>query len=827
MDRPASRCPDDMPSFRPLISCALALASLGAVAPTAAEAGVSSWTKWIQGDPTYDDAWVRSFAQDGTSYYAGTEDDGVFRSTNAGVTWTRASSGLDEVPGGRNVRVVFNDGGTLLAGTSAGLFKGAGGGWSPLAQGPEPAPGSKTKLNKGVQDLERVGGTLLAGVHSGGVYTSGDAGATWKPPAPGNGMVAAETVWDLTRHPITPNLVLAATTSGVYRSTDGGTSWELRNDGLPSTITLRVVADQHLPNVYYVGTTGNGVYRTVDAGQTWQPINAGLGFGNLTVRGIFQVPQLPGSLYAATGNGLYVTHNADVGDWLTPRWRKVTNAGLGASAEMWALADFFFAPGTIGAGTHGNGGGGFHMQVVPPVNQSAPTISGTTAVGRTLTANAGTWQGTPDIVFTYQWEVFRNGGWSAIPGATKSTYVLTAEDKDDRVRVRVFAENPFPLPEPVEAVSAQSAVIAANPGSLPGSQVAGSPTVQDPDGTPQPGEVVTAVPPTFTPAATSWSYAWYRCDFDQIDDCTLVPTQTDSTFTLTHSEVGHRMRAKAIGSNADGSKTSDLGGASNLVFPPDPVNVEKPTVSKNAWIGQSMVSTAGTWADPSTKYSRRWMRCNAQGQSCEYLPDTGVARTVVAADLGKTLKVEVKGDPNGGNQLPAPVWVESAVSPVVVATDPNPPAPDPVAPQPQQPGAGDPPVTPQGQQPQGQQPGPQPQGQQPQADALAPALGRLSFSTKAFKLTVSERSTVTVTIAKVRPGRRAKGTCVRPTAKLRKAKRCDRLTTVQTLKATGQGALSLKLKGKLPKGRYRASVVARDLAGNATKPRTLDLRVRR
>ena len=88
-----------------------------------------------------------------------------------------------------NVRTVFTSGvSTVYAGTTAGLFKSEGGGaFQPVAQGPEEDPKNPKKLNQAVQTVFTglVPGQMLAGVASGGVYKSTDGGATWQPPAPG------------------------------------------------------------------------------------------------------------------------------------------------------------------------------------------------------------------------------------------------------------------------------------------------------------------------------------------------------------------------------------------------------------------------------------------------------------------------------------------------------------------------------------------------------------------------------------------------------------------------------------------------------------------
>jgi len=100
-----------------------------------------------------------------------------------------------------------------------------------------------------------------------------------------------------------------------------------------------------------------------------------------------------------------------------------------------------------------------------------------------------------------------------------------------------------------------------------------------------------------------------------------------------------------------------------------------------------------------------------------------------------------------------------------------------------------------------------------------------------IRFTLSEPASVKVAIQRATAGRRRGARCVKPTAKLRRAKRCTRYVLKGTLQRSGKaGANAVAFSGRLGKralrpGRYRAVITATDLAHNAGKPVTLSFRI--
>lgn len=844
-----------------------------------AHAGLSVWTGLPGLDAGNGAQWIRDFQFEsfppttGTTAYAATEGQGVFRSQFGGAAWSPFNNGLEDISA-KYVRTLLVSGTDVYAGTDLGVFKSEGGGqWKPLAQGPEESPANPKKLNESVQSLVSVpGGTMLAGVFSGGVFRSTDDGKTWTPPAPGNGMPAHQTVTSIVSFPFLPGgPVFAASGTGIYRSFDSGATWTLASDGIGGGASPNFLwVDSNRPNVHYAGTGASGMYRSTNSGLTWHEINTG--FGAVRTRGLQIFTGDDGAvLYAATEEALWAGRVPGAGTSPPPpTWRQVTTSGLGNNTIMWSLTapsvpGVGGAPGLF-AGTQSNGG--YFLTFEPPdsacptpatAHAACPKITdedGNAAVvqeGKTLKASRGTWTGTEPVDRAIQWQRCTgvNTGCTDIPNETAETYVITEDDFDDgiRFRVEITATNPFPSFDLIQRFSLTTAATTANPNNLPGASQTNAPTIDvlspGQDSSPKVGDTLYAELGTqpspftdgwFNPKATSHEFQWLRCS-GFIQTCRDIPGATDREYTLVTGDGNRSFKVRVTGTNNAGSTELTSPDTNEVISAPAEAT-ENPQLFGDAYPGETLTGTVGAWKDPSTGFRRQWLRCDADGQFCTFIqeigtgdPETGPSYTVREEDLGYVLKMRVIADVNGDitdgldNAAPSAVEVDTAPS-AVVAPRPLPPPP-PI-------GGG----TPSGD----GGSGPGPAGV---ADTLAPGLTALSLTNRrfvvgseatatiagrrtpkgtVFRFRLSEPATAALTIERRLPGRKVGRKCRAPSRKLRKRKKCTRAKRagVLTRRDLPAGAAAVPFSGRIGKkklapGSYQVKVVATDAAGNKSR----------
>ncbi|NQU29338.1 MAG: hypothetical protein HQ525_01585, partial [Anaerolineae bacterium] len=77
--------------------------------------------------------------------------------------------------------------------------------------------------------------------------------------------------------PTDPGIVYVGTNNaGIYKSINGGVSWEPIQNGLGVASISSLVIDSHYPSTLYASVEYFGVYKTVDGGQSWQSASQGL-----------------------------------------------------------------------------------------------------------------------------------------------------------------------------------------------------------------------------------------------------------------------------------------------------------------------------------------------------------------------------------------------------------------------------------------------------------------------------------------------------------------------------------------------------------------------
>lgn len=138
---------------------------------------------------------------------------------------------------------------------------------------------------------------VLVAMSAAGVYRTSDGGETWQPANTGIEVVwrpegqrrpeFGQCVHKVATHPARPERLYAQNHFGVYRSDNGGDSWEAIESGLPSNFGFPMVVHPQRPaTIFSFPLQADAermppgarcrVYRSDDAGDSWQTFAAGL-----------------------------------------------------------------------------------------------------------------------------------------------------------------------------------------------------------------------------------------------------------------------------------------------------------------------------------------------------------------------------------------------------------------------------------------------------------------------------------------------------------------------------------------------------------------------
>lgn len=271
-----------------------------------------------------------------STYYVGAASGGIFKTTDSGATWQPIFDEMEMLSIGdmeiskSNSDVIWvgtgepNAGGGSLVYDGDGIYTSNDAGVTWQSKGlPNIGSVGKVVIDPTNEDIILVAamGPLFRNDANRGVYRTQDGGDTWEQVLfvsdstgaidmaihPTNGNILYAAMWERMRRP--EATIFGGETSGLYRSTDGGDTWDEMTTGLPSAANekgrISIAISQSNPDVLYAryaNAAGSiqGVYRSQDGGDTWQEQNSSqltnVGF-HWWFRGIFVDPTDENTIY--------------------------------------------------------------------------------------------------------------------------------------------------------------------------------------------------------------------------------------------------------------------------------------------------------------------------------------------------------------------------------------------------------------------------------------------------------------------------------------------------------------------------------------------------
>lgn len=268
-------------------------------------------TVWLKDFKIRDLVISPTFYSDNT-IFAGTQSQGVFRSTDGGNSW-HAMARPDGWPVGTlAISPTFSTDKTLFAGTSDNIYRSndSGNSWQAMDSHPRIKP--VAIVVSSTIDRENV---LFAGTSGAAAFRSIDGGNTWEwitTTPQGLGPY----IWDLAFSPTfdTDNSIFAAGSGGVFYSSDTGKSWHPIGPPIKNVTvyTLALSPAFDTDNTIYAGTRAMGVLRSKDLGDTWQEMSNGLTSPFVYDLALSPTFDTDNTIFASTKGGVF--RSTDGGD---------------------------------------------------------------------------------------------------------------------------------------------------------------------------------------------------------------------------------------------------------------------------------------------------------------------------------------------------------------------------------------------------------------------------------------------------------------------------------------------------------------------------------
>jgi photosystem II stability/assembly factor-like uncharacterized protein len=275
-------------------------------------------TSWVPVGPDGGDA--RSFAADPNNdkhIFLGTTNSWIYQSMDGGASWQRLAklAKTDDLLLD-NIVVDSSDPNTLLVGAwvvdhpDGGLFisHDAGKTWTTVAA-------MKGQSIRALTQAPSDPKTVIAGTLK-GVFRSEDGGQTWNRITPEGSMDLHE-VESIAIDPKDPRTIYAGTWHLPWKTTDGGANWHNIKQGLiDDSDVFSIIIDPTTPNVVYTSAC-SGIYRSDSAGELYHKIQ-GIPSTARRTRVLMLDPTNRNTVYAGTTEGLYKTLDGGT------NWKRMT-----------------------------------------------------------------------------------------------------------------------------------------------------------------------------------------------------------------------------------------------------------------------------------------------------------------------------------------------------------------------------------------------------------------------------------------------------------------------------------------------------------------------
>lgn len=270
--------------------------------------GGANWAASSAGLPSGFAALAGISKESNTVLYIGLDKQGLYKTTDSGLNWTpwgnTAANGA-----ARFARNIFTTGiaSTYYIGTLDGLTKTVDNA-ATINDMNSPSGG---RINAITHDSVTPAKAYVTGptvFRLNNIYGDCNVAGVCGPMDTG---VTGNTIEGVAYQDLTSPAILYVTTSnrGIFKSSDGGTSFSAINNGLPSMIgqASRLAIDPNNSLILYLGLRdGAGVFKSTDGGANWTAANNGLTSAAMKSIGFLGADQNNSSiLYAATDAGLY------------------------------------------------------------------------------------------------------------------------------------------------------------------------------------------------------------------------------------------------------------------------------------------------------------------------------------------------------------------------------------------------------------------------------------------------------------------------------------------------------------------------------------------